>query len=154
MEISLFVCIMVFSKSFGYALRGILFVAMKQGESRKIQIEEMAAELGVPRHYLGKIMKLLVKEDILDSTKGPYGGFSLHARTLQTTLLQLLKATDGLQQFSTCALSLRKCNSRNPCPLHKDIEENRNHLLGVLSRTCIGDLLGRDKKNLIRSISV
>lgn len=145
---------MVFSKSFGYALRGILYISLKMEEQPRIQVEEIARQLGVPRHYLGKIMKQVVKEGILSSTKGPYGGFSVNENTLQTPLLSLVKVTDGLQQFSTCALSLRKCNASHPCPLHRDIEQNRNHLLGILSRTRIGDLLGADKTEFVRSISV
>lgn len=145
---------MVFSKSFGYALRGILFVALKREEQKRVQVEEISRQLGVPRHYLSKILKQVVKEGVLQSTKGPYGGFSINEHTLQTPLLTLVKITDGLQQFSTCALSLRKCNATQPCPLHREIEFNRNHLLGVLSKTYIGDLLGKEEEPFIKSISV
>jgi DNA-binding IscR family transcriptional regulator len=52
---------MFLSKSFGYALRGILYIAVMQDEERKVQIEEIATKLSVPKHFLGKIMQQVVK---------------------------------------------------------------------------------------------
>src|SRR5213075_3044991 len=101
---------MVFSKSFGYALRGVLYVSMMSDEKRKIRIDEMANRLAVPRHFLGKIMNKVVKKGILNSIKGPNGGFSLNAKTLDTSLLTLIEAMDGLEQFDSCVLRLRKCS--------------------------------------------
>lgn len=84
---------MIFSKSFGYALRGILYVALEEKQKKKVQLDEIAGKLGVPRYFLGKVMKRLVKEGILDSLKGPYGGFYLNENTLQTRLIQLVEIT-------------------------------------------------------------
>ena len=109
---------MIFSKSFGYALRGVLYVAMMHDENRNIQIDEIAKRLSVPRHFLGKIMNKIVKKGILSSAKGPKGGFALNDVTLSTSLLTVLESTDGLDQFNECILRLKKCNVLTPCPLH------------------------------------
>jgi DNA-binding IscR family transcriptional regulator len=53
---------MTFSKSFGYAVRGVLYIAIMQDEKRYVQVEEIAGQLAVPRHFMGKILKNLVKE--------------------------------------------------------------------------------------------
>jgi len=144
---------MIFSKSFGYALRGILYVSMMSDEKRKIRIDEMANRLAVPRHFLGKIMNRVVKKGILNSVKGPNGGFSLNSKTLDTTLLQLIEAMDGLEQFDSCVLRLRKCNEEHPCPLHFKLDDNKKRLLQIFSETHIGGLLKEDKPDFIRSIA-
>ena len=144
---------MLFSKSFGYALRGILYVAMMSDEKRKIRIDEMANRLSVPRHFLGKIMNKVVKKGILASTKGPNGGFSLNNTTLSTSLLTLVESMDGLEQFDGCVLRLRKCNEEYPCPLHHSMIAYKNDLLRIFSGTSIGNLLTEDKPDFIRSIS-
>jgi Rrf2 family protein len=69
---------MIFSKSFGYAVRGMLYVAMMQDEKRYVQAEEISTRLAVPRHFMGKILKKLVKERLLASSKGPSGGFTFN----------------------------------------------------------------------------
>lgn len=144
---------MFLSKSFGYALRGILYIALLQDEQRRIQIDEIAAKLSVPRHFLGKIMQNLVKAGLLQSTKGPYGGFSLNADTLTTPLVRLVEITDGMEQFNICVLQLRNCNGINPCPLHQDAEQIKTKLLTVLNQTTIADLLTNDKKLFIKSLA-
>lgn len=144
---------MIFSKSFGYALRGILYVSMMSDENRKIRIDEMANRLSVPRHFLGKIMNKVVKKGILSSTKGPNGGFSLNSNSLNTSLLTLVELTDGVEQFDGCVLRLRKCNEAHPCPLHFHMQAYKQDLLKVFSDTHIGSLLKEDKPDFIQSIA-
>ena len=144
---------MFFSKSFGYALRGVLYVTLVSEETRRVQVDEIATRLAVPKHFLAKIMNRVVKEGILDSTKGPYGGFSVNGETLSSPLIRLLRITDGMEQFSTCVLKLHKCNKNNPCPLHFLMEQNRDDLLKNFSQTTIADLLSQENKILIQSIA-
>ena len=120
---------MTFSKSFGYALRGILYVALLREEERKISIEEIAERLSVPRHFLGKVMKSVVKAGFLSSTRGPQGGFYINEDTLSTPLISILQLTEGEGYFNSCLLSLRKCNAANPCPLHDRFDECKSGLI-------------------------
>ena len=145
---------MFLSKSFGYALRGILYIAVMQDEDRKVQIDEIATKLSVPKHFLGKIMQHIVKAGLLKSTKGPYGGFSLAAETLATPIIRLVEITDGMEQFSVCILKLRYCNGSDPCPLHYEMEEVRKNYLNVFTKNTFGDLLKDGKSDLLKSLAV
>jgi len=145
---------MILSKSFGYALRGILYIATMQDEHRKVQIEEIAGNLSVPKHFLGKIMQQIVKAGLLRSTKGPYGGFSLATETLTTPLIKLVEITDGLDQFRICVLKLKYCDGKNPCPLHYEMEKIRENFLTVFTETNVGDLVKDSNHDFIRSLSV
>lgn len=144
---------MLFSKSFGYAIRGILYVALLQGERRNVQVDEIAEQLNIPRHFMRKIMKKLVKENLLFSSKGPNGGFSLHQRTLNVPLVAVLEVTDGLSTLEGCVLRLNECNKQNPCPLHDSMEQMKTTLRQKLETTTIAQLLGDDKSNFLKSIS-
>ena len=145
---------MVLSKSFGYALRGILFVALLKDEERKVSIEEIADRLSVPRHFLGKIMKSMVKAGIMSSTRGQQGGFFINEKTLNTPIIAIILLTEGTNYFNTCLLNLRKCNAANPCPLHYKVEKFKNEILDVYSQTTIGDLLKDNKSDFINSIAI
>jgi len=144
---------MIFSKSFGYAIRSILYVAIMRDEKRYVQVEEIASKLSVPRHFMGKIMKKLAKEKILISTKGPSGGFMLNENTLGMHLMDLIVITDGVEIFDNCVLRAKECNSNNPCPLHAQIDGVKRSLKSILSETSVGDLLEEDKVEFIRSIA-
>ena len=145
---------MFLSKSFGYALRGILYIAVMQDEKRKVQIEEIATKLSVPKHFLGKIMQQVVKAGLLKSTKGPYGGFSLAAETLTTPVIRLVEITDGMEQFSMCVLKFKYCNGLNPCPLHYEMEEAKRNYLSLFTKNTFGDLLKDGKSDLLKSLAV
>jgi Rrf2 family iron-sulfur cluster assembly transcriptional regulator len=143
---------MMFSKSFSYALRGILYVALRSEDQKRIQVDEIAKELSAPKHFLGKIMNRVVKEGVLNSTKGPYGGFSINTSTLNTLLIKIIGITDGIDQFSECVIHLGKCDPLKPCPLHSQLVNARESLLDTFSNTRIADLLNQDKINLVASI--
>jgi len=144
---------MVFSKSFGYALRGILYVAMVSESKARVRLDEIAEQLTVPRHFLGKVMKNLVKEGVLSSLKGPYGGFCINDRTVETTLFKLVETTGEVEQLSTCVLRLRKCNAQYPCPMHRQVESLRKQWQRLISSTTIGDLLKKNQPDFIQSIA-
>ena len=144
---------MIFSKSFGYALRGVLYVALLQDEGRNIHVEEIAEQLSVPKHFMGKTLKKLVKHGVLTSSKGPSGGFSINDTTITTPLIDILHITDGQDDFKHCVLKMQRCNNANPCPLHRQMEGIKNNLLQVLTQTTIADLLKSDKPHFIKSIA-
>lgn len=145
---------MIFSKSFGYALRGVLYVRMAGENKKMVQLDEIARELVIPRHFLGKVFKKLVKEGVLSSLKGPYGGYCINEKTIEITLLQLVDMTGEPEEFSSCVLRLRKCDAENPCPMHHQIESLREQWQIVLTSTTIGDLVRKDNPDFIKSIAV
>lgn len=144
---------MNYSKSFGYALRGILYVAVNGQQNNRIRIEDISGQLGVPRHFMAKVMKRVVKEGILQSTKGPYGGLSLSENTMQTKLIKLIEITEGMEQFDTCILRFKHCHSKNPCPLHGRVDIIRKKYLQLFSETRIADLLKEENPNFIKGIT-
>ena len=130
----------MFSKTFGYALRATVFVAMHGKDGRKIGLQELSQQLDIPYHFLGKIMQDLVRHGILDSTKGPSGGFYSNDQTKDTLLLDVLKITDGSLVFSQCALNIKRCNAEHPCPLHDQFAACRNGMLQAMSDKTLGML--------------
>jgi Rrf2 family transcriptional regulator, iron-sulfur cluster assembly transcription factor len=144
---------MLLSKSFGYALRGVLYVALMNDENRKTPVDEIARRLSVPRHFLGKIMKAVVKAGVLNSRRGQQGGFFINEKTLQTTLMKLVEITGETTEPGGCVLSLRKCNVKKPCPMHNETEILRKQWNSLLLSTTLGDLVNKSEHDFIQSIA-
>lgn len=144
---------MLFSKTFSYALRGILYIALAQDEKQRVPLEEIADKVGAPRHFMAKVLKRLVKENLLNSTKGPHGGFYLRDDTLTIPVLKLVALTDGLDGFKKCVLRFNECNPQNPCPMHHKVEAIIQDLKKMVGDTTIGNLLIADKNRLLASIA-
>jgi Rrf2 family protein len=130
----------MFSKTFGYALRATTFVAVHGREEKRIGLQDLAEGLDMPRHFLGKVMQDLVRHGIVDSMKGPNGGFYANDRTAATPLIDILKITDGNLIFDQCALNIKRCSAEHPCPLHHDFAVCRDGMLKVLAVKTIGIL--------------
>jgi Rrf2 family transcriptional regulator, iron-sulfur cluster assembly transcription factor len=144
---------MFFSKSFGYAVRSILYITLSQDGKRYVQAEEIALNLGVPRHFVSKILKKLAKAAVLLSVKGPNGGFRLNGDVLSMSLLDLHLIIDGPVHFQYCALRSNECNAKHPCPMHEHMNELKGRLQTVLAETKILAMLKEDRAEAIRSIA-
>jgi Rrf2 family iron-sulfur cluster assembly transcriptional regulator len=144
---------MLFSKSFGYALRGVLYIAATQQDDRLVPADDIALELGVPKYFMAKILKTLVKEGFLASVKGPRRGFSVLPEVLSSPLIDLLAITDGLELFQSCVLRLKACDPENPCPLHVHFLGVQRSVREILKVQSIGSFLETGKEVLLRSLS-
>ena len=138
---------MFFSKSFIYALRSTLYLAGEQDSRPVIRLDEIAAALDIPRHFLGKILKRLAKEGILVSAKGPSGGFGATPATAATPLLTLIELTGQSEKTDICSLLTGKCDPLVPCPLHHRIAAIKKEWLGMLSGTTIASLLHEEEQH-------
>jgi Rrf2 family protein len=130
----------MFSKTFGYAIRALAYLTQHHKDGKKIGLTELSHALDMPQHFLGKILQDLVRHGIIDSTKGPSGGFFANDRTAETHLVDVLKITDGNLVFESCALGIKRCNAKNPCSLHEEFAACRNGMLLSISRKTIGML--------------
>ncbi len=130
---------MIFSKTVGYALRGLAFLAAQE-EGKPLGIKAMADALEVPKPYMSKIMQELSRRNIINSIKGPNGGFLINENTLHTSILRVIEILDGLAVFENCTLGLSNCSEGNPCPLHAEMKVVKANLINVLENKHIADL--------------
>lgn len=135
----------MFSKTVGYAIRGVLYLASKNSEGRNVGVTELSSELGVPRHFLGKILQSLAQKKLVVSSKGPGGGFRVNSSILSKSVIDIVVAMEGMAFFENCSLGLDKCNAEAPCVLHHHLVEPRNRLLEYLKTTTVSDLLKNPK---------
>ena len=143
------------SKSCVYSLRSIIFIAYNATKEVKLGIKEIAKELELPEPYLGKILQQLTKHKIIQSVKGPHGGFYLDEDSQKTKILKVIEVVDGLDFFHSCGLGLKECSEEHPCPLHDDFKIYRDGLFTLFTSTSIADLVHKlDNGNaFIRNLS-
>jgi Rrf2 family iron-sulfur cluster assembly transcriptional regulator len=145
---------MMFSKTFGYALRGVLYIAMTGNGNKNIRVEDISKRIGIPKYFLAKIMNKIAQGGIIASIKGPNGGFCINNKTLSTPLINLCKLVDSSDRYDGCVLYLKKCTEENPCPMHYKVEANKRSIKLLLSETTIGDLLNEGNGDFIKSITL
>lgn len=140
MNMCSFVVVMgVFSKTCEYAIRSVFFIAHRTATGNRVGIKEIANGIDSPEHFLAKILQDLSRRGIVQSAKGPNGGFYLDERGLKRPLSEVVEAVDGSSIFTGCGLGLAYCSETNPCPLHNEFKAIRNQLKDLLEQTTIAD---------------
>ncbi len=115
----------------------------------KINIVTLSEGIDVPHFFLGKIMQVLVKGGIVESSKGPGGGFWLSEAARDYKAFDVLKITDPKAVSSKCLMGKKKCSEDRPCPLHFDYLACRESLFHSLRSTSLRDLAGKVKEGEI-----
>ncbi len=82
------------SRSTGYALLAVGYIVRHQDE-KIILSQSIAKEYNIPLEYLLKILQQLVRANVLNSKRGPRGGFSLAKSPKKISMLQVIEAVDG-----------------------------------------------------------
>jgi len=129
----------LFSKTCEYAIRAVFFVAHKTANGERVGIKEIAEGIDSPEHFLAKILQDLSRKRLINSIKGPNGGFYLDAEALKRPLIEIVEAIDGDKLFRGCGLGLKQCSEINPCPLHNQFKDIRNSINNMLHDITIGE---------------
>ena len=140
----------IFSKTCEYALRAVFYIAHKTAGGGRVSIKEVAEGINSPEHFLAKILQDLSRRGIVQSAKGPNGGFYFNQVALKRPLSDVVEAVDGNGIFIGCGLGLQYCSDINPCPLHNEFKDIRNRIQEMLYRTTIEEF----NENLNLGISI
>lgn len=130
----------MFSQKTKYALRVVLLLSLKSDTGDKVSGQEVAKNLKVPAAFTGKILQELARKNIVSSVKGPGGGFYLSKQNRKKPLLEIVKAMDDMQFFTSCGLGLTECSETHPCPVHDDFKAVRNKLLHLFASKTINEI--------------
>lgn len=130
----------MFSKSCEYAIRSVIIISQNSKQGLKTNVKEIATQADVPESYIAKVLQILTKAKLVNSLKGPGGGFLLPENHKDLMLVDIVLAIDGDSLFTSCGLGLKECSETNPCPLHDKFRDVRNDLKKMLTTTSISEL--------------
>jgi DNA-binding IscR family transcriptional regulator len=81
----------------------------------------------------------LSRRGVIQSAKGPNGGFYVDDAILDMPLSAIVEAVDGNSIFTGCGLGLEQCSEDKPCPIHYGFKSVRNQIQDLLKTTKIGE---------------
>jgi|TARA_R110000764_G_scaffold60957_1_gene130416 Rrf2 family protein len=138
----------MFSKSCEYGIKALIYIANYSIKDKRVNIGNVAEAIDSPTAFTAKILQRLVKGGIVDSRKGPHGGFSITKERISViTLKEVVTIIDGDSVYNGCGLGLEECNEEKPCPLHKKFNPVRDKLTVMLEQTTLEDLASQLEYN-------
>lgn len=131
----------MFSKACEYGIRAMLYIAEQSQKDNRVNIKEISSAIDSPEAFTAKVLQQLARNGIVDSLKGPTGGFSIPKERLSEIKLQdIVYAIDGDQIYRGCGLGLPECNDERPCPVHHKFADVRDGLQNMLETTTVKEL--------------
>lgn len=124
-----------------YAFKGLIFIA-KNPVGKTINVQEIAEIESLPSHFLGKIFQRLVLSKILDSKRGPGGGYSLLKRPEEVHLLEVANSLIGYEmEERECLFGLGTCGEVKHCPIHGVVKSTEKEIGTLLKDWTLLDLI-------------
>jgi Rrf2 family protein len=108
------------------AIKAVIYLGSKAHLNTKSSIKEVSVFTNENEHTVGKLLQKLVKEEIINSAKGPNGGFFVTENQKEQAVINIIHAIDGREVFDQCGLGLSTCSEGHPCPFHNDFKQVRD----------------------------
>jgi Rrf2 family protein len=118
-------------------------LALIASSNVRLNAKKIAEILQVSQNHLAKILQVLVKNEYLDSNRGPGGGFMLRKNGDDITMLEIYQLIEGNVDCRYCDIS------ENTCPFITCIfggkpDKLTNEFVDYLNITKISDLKTKD----------
>ena len=78
--------------------------------AERLTTRQIAREFNASENHLAKVMQQLVKNNLLNSTRGPAGGFQINHALGDITLMDVYEAIDGKFADSPCLFGAPVCS--------------------------------------------
>ena len=90
---------MKLNRSTGYGLLAVAYIAQNKDQGL-ILSQDVSKKYNIPLEYLFKILQQLVRARILQSKRGPRGGFTMARPATKITMLDVVEAVEGTFDIS------------------------------------------------------
>ena len=128
------------SKTCTTAIKAVIYLCSKFETGENASIKEVAEFINASEHSVGKILQTLVRYNVINSLKGPTGGFYISKEQQKQPIIRIVEAIDGKQIFKMCGLGLSKCSALHPCPIHNDYKKARDLMEKLFSEKNVTSL--------------
>tara|TARA_B100001996_G_C18501840_1_gene531793 strand:- start:329 stop:766 length:438 start_codon:yes stop_codon:yes gene_type:complete len=131
-----------------YAVMAMADLA-KTNANEPISITEISVRQGIPVSFLEQIFLKLKKNNLVQSSRGPSGGYLLSKTPEEITLSSIIKAVDERVKTVGCKKESKKgCNGKSiKCITHDLWDELEMHINTFFEKNTLQDIVYRVSKN-------
>ncbi|MFN0059763.1 MAG: RrF2 family transcriptional regulator [Planctomycetota bacterium] len=114
--------------------------AMGREPDRYWTVEQICEQAHTPPEFTRKVLRQLVTAGILESVRGPTGGFILARPPGEIRLIEVILGLEKHSRFDRCILGFGECTESQPCALHYMWSPIKAKALHMLTSRNVKDL--------------
>lgn len=133
-----------------YAVTAILDLAFHQ-ENGPVSLAAISQRQDISLSYLEQLFSKLRRNDVVVSTRGPGGGYSLKTSPEELSISAIILAVDESVKMSACGDAAVGCQSEHRCLTHDLWQELSAEIKGFLDGITLAELMNNNKA---REVSV
>ena len=125
----------------------VLLSLMAHDEGRVITAGRLAKRAGVPLPTVAKLLKMLSAAGVINSHRGPGGGYSLDRPAAAVSVAEIIQSLEGPIALTACVDGAEDgCESETYCPLSGNWTRVNNAIRAALECVSLADMT--DPKDL------
>lgn len=127
-----------------YAIKALLVLARAQGEDLLVQAPEISSTQNIPKKFLDLIFFELRRHNLVQSTRGREGGYSLARPAAEISIAAIVRAVDGPLAPLPCASvkfyrRCSDCDDEKTCEVRRLMREVRDAASAILDNTSLAE---------------
>ncbi len=120
-----------------YAIRALVRLTRAD---EVVPTSSMADQEEVPEHFLRKIMQRLKAAGLVESTQGPFGGYSLALKPGDIDLRKIVEAMQGRVVVNACFDDPSVCDNVGDCNIHRRLGSLQNIIESWMEDLTLADM--------------
>ncbi|HVN89570.1 MAG TPA: Rrf2 family transcriptional regulator [Candidatus Binataceae bacterium] len=134
-----------------YALRAMIHLADRpDGVARGIEIARVEH---IPKYYLEKVIRDLMRQGLVRARRGPGGGYQLGRPANTISFKDIIEAVEGPISLNLCVEGGVSCSLQPACRMFRVWDEGQRVLIDVFSRTMLSEVASRSPRFAVTSPS-
>ncbi len=132
-----------------YALRAMIYLADRPGGIARGT--EIASHEHIPKYYLEKVIRDLMRRGLVRARRGPGGGYQLARDADTVTFRDIIEAVEGPIKLNLCTDGSSSCALQPSCRMYRVWEKGQRVLLDVFSDTSLAEIAAGRPSPIVRS---
>jgi Rrf2 family protein len=128
-----------------YGTRAVLDIALHCHQG-PVTLNDISCRQGISKKYLGQIVNQLLAAGILESIRGPRGGYVLGRPPQRTKVGEIIRILDGSMAPVRCVDKPKTCNRNAKCATREIWIQIKESVEAVVNDVTVADLVTRQKE--------
>jgi Rrf2 family protein len=127
------------SRKIDYALRAVIYLSSRPN-GLPVPVSEIASRRRIPKRFLEKIIKDLIRAGLVTPHRGAHGGYTLSRPAAEVSFRDVMEAVEGPISLNVCVTEQRDCSVLSSCNMQNVWLEGQRRVMEYFSGMTLADV--------------